>query len=63
MRLRELREEKGLAQGQLAQIMGVNQRTISKYELGTSEPDIATIKKFCEFFKVTIDYFLNFRVD
>ena len=37
-RLRELREGKGLSQGQLAQVAGCNVFTVSKTERGTQEP-------------------------
>ncbi|MBR2179034.1 MAG: helix-turn-helix transcriptional regulator [Selenomonadaceae bacterium] len=33
--------------------------TYSKYEQGTTEPDIATIKKLANFFDVSIDYLLE----
>jgi len=57
--LKELREEKGLSQKQLANEMGIRQQTISQYELGVTEPDIATIKKLCKFFDVSSDYLLG----
>ena len=59
LRLKELREEKGLSQMQLAKEIGVNHRTISQYEIGIREPDIQTIKKLCAFFDVTAGYFLG----
>jgi len=58
-RLKELRESRNLSQDQLGKAIGVNQRTISQYETGKNEPDIDTIKKLCEFFDVTTDYFLR----
>jgi len=61
IRLRELREEKGLTQTQLAKEIGVNQRTISQYETGINEPDIQTIEKLCLFFNVSAGYFLGFE--
>jgi len=59
IRLKELREDKGLSQTQLAKEMGVSQQTISQYEIGTAEPDIQTIKKLCNFFDVTAGYLLG----
>ena len=59
IRLKELREEKGLSQIQLAKEIGVNHRTISQYEIGVREPDIQTIKKLCKFFDVTAGYLLG----
>ena len=58
-RIKELREEKGLSQVQLAKEIGVAQRTISGYEIGAREPDIATIKKLCKFFDVSAGYLLE----
>ena len=59
-RLRELREEKGLSQRQLAKELGFSPNTICQYETGKREPDIRTIKKLCDFFEVTSDYLLGF---
>lgn len=59
IRLKELREEKGLSQMQLAKEIGVKQQTISNYEAGEREPDIRTIKKLCKFFNVTAGYLLG----
>ncbi|MCL2861563.1 MAG: helix-turn-helix transcriptional regulator [Firmicutes bacterium] len=59
LRIRELREEKGLTQGQLAKAIGVHRATIGHYEIGYTEPDIKTIKKLCKFFDVTSDYLLG----
>jgi len=58
-RIRELREEKELTQKQLGKEMGVALNTISNWERGTREPDIATIIKLAEFFEVTTDYLLG----
>ncbi|MCL2556519.1 MAG: helix-turn-helix domain-containing protein [Firmicutes bacterium] len=60
-RIKELREEKGLTQAQLAKAIGFNYRTISQYERGINEPDLKTIKKLCDFFEVTSDYLLGFE--
>lgn len=59
MRLRELREEHGLTQDQLAHELGLHVNTISQYERGLREPDFAMVRKICAFFKVTSDYLLE----
>jgi len=59
IRLKELREEKGLTQVQLAKELGFSQNTISQYESGVTEPNIQTIKKICKFFNVTAGYLLG----
>jgi len=61
LRLRELREEKGITQSQLAKNLGFSRNTISQYETGAREPDIQTIKKLCDFFGVSAGYLLGFE--
>ncbi len=38
--LKQLRSEKGLTQEQLAEILGVSGRTVSRWETGTNLPDL-----------------------
>jgi transcriptional regulator with XRE-family HTH domain len=58
-RLRKLREERGLLQRQLADILKLTQQTISLYESNQREPDAETLKKIADFFNTTIDYLLG----
>lgn len=62
-RLKTLREARGINQQGLATELNVSQAMISKYELGLSEPDIATIKRIADFFKVSTDYLLEVSDD
>lgn len=57
-RLEYLRHEKKLTQKQLADKLGMSSGMISSYERSISLPDIAQLKKFCDFFDVTPSYFL-----
>lgn len=59
IRLKELRAENGLAQNELAQKLYVNQRTISNWEKGVREPNIAMIIRIAKFFDVSTDYLLG----
>lgn len=59
MRIKELRTEKNYTQAQLAEILEISQQNISKYENCKLEPDITTLSKLADFFKVTIDYLLE----
>ncbi|MCL2675324.1 MAG: helix-turn-helix domain-containing protein [Firmicutes bacterium] len=61
IRIKELREERGLSQAQLAAAVGLSQNTISQYETGILEPKNKTIKKLCEYFGVTAGYLLGFE--
>lgn len=49
------RESKNMTQGEVAEILGVKAATISKYETGTLEPNIESLKKLAELLDVSID--------
>lgn len=53
------RENKNMTQGEIADILGVKSATISKYEAGTLEPNIESLKKLAELFEVSIDELLK----
>lgn len=57
--LRQLREDKGLSQLQLALKLGLNQNTISRYENCQREADYQTLIAFADFFDVSIDYLIG----
>jgi len=59
--LQMLRKEKGLTQEQLAEIFGVTNQSISKWELGLSCPDITMLPKIAEFYSVTIDELIGYE--
>ena len=58
-RIHELRKEFSLTQVDLAKKFRLSQQTISSYENETREPDNETLKRFAEFFNVSIDYLLG----
>ena len=49
------REELGLTQQELAQIVGLSQETISQYEIGSRTPNIITAKKIADALNVSLD--------
>jgi Predicted transcriptional regulator len=53
--LRQLREQAGLTQAELAEKLGVRQSAISMYESSSREPNLATIKELAEFFGVDMN--------
>ena len=59
LRIKQLRQEKGLKQEELAKEFGIAQQTISNYEKGIREPDISTLKKMADFFDVSLDFLLG----
>lgn len=58
-RLRELRQNKGLSQSQLADALNISKSAISMYELGKREPDLETLEGIADFFNVDINYLLG----
>lgn len=48
--LKSLRISKQMTQVQLANYLGVNQRTVSAWEKGICEPSYALLSKICEIF-------------
>lgn len=59
-RLKELREEKGLTQMQLAEILNISKSAIANYESGLREPkDNQLWKKIASYFNVTVDYLMD----
>ena len=58
-RIAELRKGKELTQKQLADILGVSNKTVSKWETGDGYPDITMIPKLAEAFEVSTDYLLS----
>ena len=59
MRLRELREARGISHLKLSMDLDLNQNSVSRYETGAREADYATLIKFADYFNVSIDYMLG----
>ena len=59
MRLKELRNRRGLSQLRLAMELGMNQNSISRYESGEREADYQTLIQLADYFNVSIDYLLE----
>ena len=59
LRIKELRKERELTQGNLAQVLGVTQDSISLWEKGKRIPDTQYVYELCKFFSVSADYLLG----
>lgn len=57
--LKELRNEKGITQEQLAEMLEVSGRTVSRWETGTNLPDLSILVQISEFYDVEIKEILN----
>lgn len=57
--LKQLRSEKGVTQEQLAEILGVSGRTVSRWETGRNLPDLSILVQISEYYQVDIKEILN----
>ena len=58
-RLKELRIANNLSQMQLANILGISQSAIAKWELGKTEPTASAIIIVAKYFNESADYILG----
>lgn len=55
-RLKKLREKHNLSTRALGELVGTSNATISRYETGKRDPDLATAYKLASYFNVSIEY-------
>ena len=58
-KLQELRKQKGLTQGELAEYLYVSRTAISKWESGRGFPNIESLKAISKYFSVSLDELLS----
>jgi transcriptional regulator with XRE-family HTH domain len=59
IKLKELRQQRGIRQGELAKLLMVKQGTVSKWENLEREPDFETLNTIANYFGVSIDYLMG----
>lgn len=59
LRLREIRESKGITQTAAANDLKLTRQTYSHYENGRRDPDTNTLKAIAKYFNVSVDYLLG----
>jgi transcriptional regulator with XRE-family HTH domain len=57
--LRVLRKEKNLTQEQLAEILNVSGRTVSRWETGTNMPDLSIMIELADYYDIDVKELLN----
>ena len=60
--IRSFRKSMGFTQEQLAERLGITLAAVSKWERGTSEPDLAYIMDLAEIFHVSVDALIGFSM-
>ena len=61
--LKELRQEKGDTQSDIAKALNISQKAYSYYERGEREPSIEMLIQISNYFNVTIDYLLGREIN
>ncbi|MGF7059713.1 helix-turn-helix domain-containing protein [Brassicibacter mesophilus] len=61
LKIAELRKDKGIGQQDLADVLGVSFQSVSKWETGTTMPDIALLPSIAEYFNVSVDELLGLK--
>lgn len=57
--LKELRNEKGLTQEQFAEIVGVSNRTVSRWENGNNMPDLDILIQISDYYEIDLRELLD----
>lgn len=55
----KLRKQSGMSQEELAEKMNVSRQAISRWEVGSAQPDASNVLQLSKLFGVTADYLLN----
>lgn len=58
-RLRELRKEAGYTQEELAKMIGKTRSAVAGYESENKEPDLETLARLAQIFKVSVEYLMG----
>lgn len=58
-RIKDLREDRDVRQSDVAKATGIDQRTLSNYETGKTNPDSYALIRLADFFDVGIDYLVG----
>ena len=58
-RIKELREKNGILQKELADMMGVNYVSVSKWENGTSDPSTSNLCALAKLYGIPVEELLH----
>ncbi|EOS67576.1 helix-turn-helix domain-containing protein [Oscillibacter sp. 1-3] len=62
-RIRDIRNDRGLTQEQIARFLHVSQNTYSQYEIGTTRFPLDVVVKLAEYYNVSMDYLVGLTDD
>lgn len=58
-RIKQLREQKGMTQAELARQLGITRSSVNAWEMGISVPSTQYVVELAELFSVSTDYLLG----
>ena len=58
-RLKEIRVEKGMTQGEVATALNITRSAYTNYELGIREPSYEMLRQLCTVLEVSADYLIG----
>ena len=61
--LKEHREKAGLSQSELARKTGVNQQSMSRWEMGINAPNITDCVRLARFYKISVDELIGYTLE
>lgn len=60
--IRKLREERGMIQKELADLLGIDRTSLSAYETGKRVPDIYMLCKIADIFGISLDTLIGRKI-
>lgn len=58
-RIKELRTQRNVTQGQLGDVLGIGQKAVSLIEKGINKPSVQQVETLSRYFGVSIDYLVT----
>jgi orotate phosphoribosyltransferase len=61
--IKRIRQNKGMTQEQVGEVIGVSGQAVSKWENGSALPDIQILPKLAEYFGISIDELMGYKLN
>lgn len=62
-KLKALRDAYGMTQDEVADVLGMNRTSLSKYENSAANPPLAVLRKLAKIYNVKIEYFVSDSIE
>ena len=61
--IKRLRQNKGLTQEKLGEVLGISGQAVSKWESGAALPDITILPELADYFGISIDELMGYKLN